>query len=807
MMKKILFTLTFIILLLASLLIPVRTAFAQTTPTTCAIQNAFGYQNVFEDNDQLYLVQYEFEYALAADTPDWVGAEYLGQFADDTEIFASVQPWGYYGATDTTKEWWFIVYVSADTVSSKGITWQAATNKVALAGNPALVWSGAIPYDSTTAIEYSTATTIEETQAELTEKFRALAIYYENISGGASDYIANIDGQWKLTEDGETAFTSTFPAIQVVSPSLFSQGGESPEPTPQINTDRFTTPLNGNAQVYGVNWVAQTFTPHESYASSGIQIRVYRVGNPGFVTVGIRATGGDVPTGTDLASQSIDGDNFTTDTDGEWETFAFSGTYNLNANTTYAIVVRAITGDVNNYIRWLGYEIPYVAEDFECTPLAEPETTYNLYSAFNYYDEHIYQVSGRTWPGGVWQYTYTAQYNIDANAWVEMDGMEDEGAWFGTDSYLGQNRLNGDLFLYQGTGDSDMVQMYDLSADLWIEFNNTQINLYDAYMVHDTTNNILHFYDDNVAGGSIDYSHPVGTGGAWTNNGVTGDSLDIGGEWHEVIVGQIHYWFHRSNNANYITYTEATQTLGTTAYGAGWAYDMWAVWYDEDEGQIYGVWSPTAEAFAPQNAHLCTFNTTSNRWTEGDNLGISAYAGLPDNYEAATASPCGYYYEGYIYMMGLQYSNPAYTTGSPYFKFPVPQLLGEGIEGQRCNSADSGASWTEAPDWDMSFVVMSPTGSPIIPEMPGDWDWGDLPDEMGMSNLWFSSLFWLICTFCMMLASMKVLNSNKGVWSIFILMTPLGWYIGFLAMQIAVGIAMICVFAFIYSFFFRPSGV
>jgi len=157
-------------------------------------------------------------------------------------------------------------------------------------------------------------------------------------------------------------------------------------------------------------------------------------------------------------------------------------------------------------------------------------------------------------------------------------------------------------------------------------------------------------------------------------------------------------------------------------------------------------------------------------------------------------------------MMGLGNDGADYTTGSPYFKFPVPQLLAGGIEGQRCNSADSGASWAGAPDWDMSFIVMAP-GYNVIPDMPGDWDWGGLPDEMGMSNLWFSSLFWLICTFCMMLASMKVLKSNKGVWSIFILMTPLGWYIGFLAMQIAVGIAMICVFAFIYVFFFRPSGV
>jgi len=77
---------------------------------------------------------------------------------------------------------------------------------------------------------------------------------------------------------------------------------------------------------------------------------MYRIGNPSTLTVGIRATTGLHPSGSDLTSGTIDANTFTTGAGGLWYEILMTE-YTLTPNTRYAIVCRANVGGAN-YVKW-----------------------------------------------------------------------------------------------------------------------------------------------------------------------------------------------------------------------------------------------------------------------------------------------------------------------------------------------------------------------------------------------------------------------------------------------------------------------
>ena len=104
---------------------------------------------------------------------------------------------------------------------------------------------------------------------------------------------------------------------------------------------------------HDISWVAQTFTPSTAHKITSVKLKLYRVGSPGTITVGIRATDGSGhPTGEDLCSGTTDGDTLTSDSGGEWREVTLGAGYNLSASTKYAIVVRATSGDADNDGHW-----------------------------------------------------------------------------------------------------------------------------------------------------------------------------------------------------------------------------------------------------------------------------------------------------------------------------------------------------------------------------------------------------------------------------------------------------------------------
>ena len=105
----------------------------------------------------------------------------------------------------------------------------------------------------------------------------------------------------------------------------------------------------GGQQVRGAEWHSQNFVAASTGVISGVSFsNLFRTGSPGTVTVGIRSSS---MTGADLCSVSFDSASLPTAADGSWFTVWFdSGGAALTASTTYAIVIRAPSGNASNYL-------------------------------------------------------------------------------------------------------------------------------------------------------------------------------------------------------------------------------------------------------------------------------------------------------------------------------------------------------------------------------------------------------------------------------------------------------------------------
>ena len=107
---------------------------------------------------------------------------------------------------------------------------------------------------------------------------------------------------------------------------------------------------DGNRDVYGANWRGQTFTPEITHIVSKVKLKLFRVGTPGLITVVIKATSYEKPTGGDLCKGTLSGDDITDDTGGEWLEISLGDGQQLVKGTQYAIIIKALNGDAGNYV-------------------------------------------------------------------------------------------------------------------------------------------------------------------------------------------------------------------------------------------------------------------------------------------------------------------------------------------------------------------------------------------------------------------------------------------------------------------------
>lgn len=122
-----------------------------------------------------------------------------------------------------------------------------------------------------------------------------------------------------------------------------------PDPTRYVSYTGAGTADSANV-TYSTNWTYQTFTtggtPH---TVSAINLYLKRTSTPGDVTVSLRHTAGGVPTGSDITTGTLETTTVPTSTTWHQVTVTEVG---LEANTVYAIVIRAPAGDVAKYISW-----------------------------------------------------------------------------------------------------------------------------------------------------------------------------------------------------------------------------------------------------------------------------------------------------------------------------------------------------------------------------------------------------------------------------------------------------------------------
>lgn len=139
-----------------------------------------------------------------------------------------------------------------------------------------------------------------------------------------------------------------------VSDALFELQGTHSGP---IMVEQYISSGGGGSifDIYGARWFNQTFTVlNKSYPIWGVRLPIYRVGNPGNVTVSIQATTGSPPhpDGTDLCSVIFDGNVLLTSViQNTWQwhpMLVFTTHPTLTVGQSYAIVVKSAGVNTSN---------------------------------------------------------------------------------------------------------------------------------------------------------------------------------------------------------------------------------------------------------------------------------------------------------------------------------------------------------------------------------------------------------------------------------------------------------------------------
>lgn len=94
-------------------------------------------------------------------------------------------------------------------------------------------------------------------------------------------------------------------------------------------------------------WIAMTFTPSITHTIYSVKLKLWRSGSPGTITISIRETAGGLPTGSDKATGTIDGDTLDT-SPGSWKEITLTP-YLLVAGTKYAIVMHTTSTEPTYY--------------------------------------------------------------------------------------------------------------------------------------------------------------------------------------------------------------------------------------------------------------------------------------------------------------------------------------------------------------------------------------------------------------------------------------------------------------------------
>ncbi len=115
----------------------------------------------------------------------------------------------------------------------------------------------------------------------------------------------------------------------------------------------YNTGDNGQYNIYGADWLAQTFTPTVAHNITSVKLLLYRIGSPESITVNITTVDGSGhPTAVSLCSGTTNGTTLPIGTPYEWREITFSTGASLSAHTKYAIIASLPSGNGSNHFHW-----------------------------------------------------------------------------------------------------------------------------------------------------------------------------------------------------------------------------------------------------------------------------------------------------------------------------------------------------------------------------------------------------------------------------------------------------------------------
>jgi len=215
-------------------------AYAISDPDSLTINAVYVYRHCHEDNDQLYLIDYNVNYTVNPD--ENITEAYLLRLMNGNTELGNTAPYAYYdegyGRGITS------IYFSASEVTAKSITWEGAYT-MELTGNPTLTWVGDPPSTSVGTFDlWSSSTSQGATEAEL----GARVLYFADLLelDWSVDLIETSGmGSW-LTSYGEDYFTNSIENLPIICPNVFSALLTTPTyPDRDTNPPAYATALRG----------------------------------------------------------------------------------------------------------------------------------------------------------------------------------------------------------------------------------------------------------------------------------------------------------------------------------------------------------------------------------------------------------------------------------------------------------------------------------------------------------------------------------------------------------------------------------
>lgn len=209
-LKRIAISFTLAILLSPSLLV-----LAIDSPDEMDISNVWAYRHCLEDNDRLFVIEYNIDYTTNPD--EGANEAFIARLMDGITELKADTPYDFqdngYGVGI------IMLYFTAAEATALPVTWEGAYT-VKLMGNPTLSWSGAVPEDTINSWFWSSSTDIYTTKEELSARILALAGQLESL--WSLDMIESVGSSNKLTSYGETYFSSLVANFREMAPYAFS---------------------------------------------------------------------------------------------------------------------------------------------------------------------------------------------------------------------------------------------------------------------------------------------------------------------------------------------------------------------------------------------------------------------------------------------------------------------------------------------------------------------------------------------------------------------------------------------------------